>query len=416
MRAFRPRDLTLVVVALVALAALSTVGMLVVPATEADDDGSSYSAGPGGARAAFLTLVQLGYRVERSLEPVAAIAAEPSGTVLVFADPIEAPSEQDRRALRQFLERGGVVLAAGRLAADFLAPPAGAPPPSGSDPGSPAMGSDPRGVEPREFRPARADALTRGVESIDVAPPGTAPVLTGADYLPLFGTGRDAPVRIARVGSGRAIWAASATPLANDWIARHGNLQWLLNIAGSPAATTILWDERYHGHTRSMWSYVARTPLPWALAQIGLIALVAAAAFSRRSGPVRPMVVDPRTAPMEFIDTIGALYARVKADRASVAAARGRLRRLLADATGLPPGGPDAALARAAAARVSIDPDRLAGLLAGDGDEARSALEVVQDLQAVAAVLRVRQGISVASLGVEAPGSQGARRANAECI
>ncbi len=387
MRAFRPRDLTLAVVALAVLAALSAAGMLIVPATEASEDGSSYSASPRGGRAAFLTLVQLGYRVERSLEPLTAVSVEPAGAVLIVADPIEAPSNQDRRALWQFLERGGTVLAAGRLAADFL-DPALAPP--GSDPGSKAVGSEPEAT-PREVRPAGADALTRGVESIDVVP-GAAPGLGRDDYRPLFGTDGDAPVRIARIGRGRAIWAASATPLTNDWIAKHDNLQWLLNIAGTPATATVIWDERYHGHARSMWSYIGRTPLPWALAQIGLIALAAAATFSRRRGPVRPRVEDPRTAPMEFVETIGALYGRVRADRASVDAARCRLRRLLTEATGLPAGCTDRALARAAAPRVGIDPDILTPLLAPpDAGDRRSALEIVRDLQRVAAAITREQ-------------------------
>ncbi len=392
MRAFRPRDLTLAVVALAMLAALSAVGMLIVPPTEASEDGSSYSASPRGGRAAFLTLVQLGYRVERSLEPLTAVRVEPAGAVLIVADPIEAPSEQDRRALRQFIERGGTVFAAGRLAADFLSPaspePAAAPP--GPDLGPQTVGSDPGGT-PREVRPSESDALTHGVETIDVVP-GPAPRLGRDDYRPLFGTDGDAAVRIARIGRGRAIWASSATPLTNDWIAKHDNLQWLLNIAGAPAAATVIWDERYHGHARSMWSYIARTPLPWALAQIGLIALAAAATFSRRRGPVRPRVEDPRTSPMEFVETIGALYARVRADGASVDAARRRLRRLLTEATGLPAGSTDAALARAAAPRVRIDPDTLLPLLASPAAaDQRSALAIVRDLQRVAAAIAREQ-------------------------
>lgn len=387
MRPFRPRDLTIVLFALAALAVLSVAGVFLVPPTEAEEDGSSYSVTPRGARAAFLTLQQLGYRVERSFEPVTAITRDPSGVLLVFADPIEPPSDQDRHALQAFLDRGGVVVAAGRGAIAFF----GGRTPREEARRDEQVGRPSRVADSREYRPAIADTLTRGVASIDVAPeaqPSRAP--TG--YIPVFGTDADAPVRIARIGPGRAIWMSSATPFGNDAIVRHGNLQFLLNAAGAPSERTILWDEKYHGHARSIWSYMARTPLPWALAQLGLIALTAAATFSRRRGPVRAKVIDPRTSPMEFVDTMGALYAQVKADGPSVDAARARLRRLLADATGLPAGCTDTALARAAAPRVAMEPEALAALLgASRAGEGRSALEIVQGLQAVAATLARQQ-------------------------
>ena len=382
MRAFRPRDLTIVLVALTALAVLSVAGMFVVPPTEAQEDGSSYSATPRGARAAFLTLRQLGYRVERSFEPVTGVTRDPAGVVLIFAEPLEVPSDQDRRAIRQFLNGGGTVVAAGRVASAFF----------GGIPGELSQQ-----VEPREYAPVLPGSLTHGVTSIDVeSEPQPSFALPG--YVPVFGRDPDAPVRVAHVGRGRAIWVSSATPFVNEWIDRHGNLQFLLNVLGAPGEHTILWDERYHGHARSLWSYVGRTPLPWALAQLGLIGLTAAATFSRRRGPVRAKVIDARTSPMEFVDSMGALYAQAKADRASVDVARARLRRLLAEAAGVPAGCTDAALARAAAARVAMEPEALEALLtaSGDGGE-RSALQIVQGLQGVAATLVLeRRGASPA--------------------
>ena len=57
---------------------------------------------------------------------------------------------------------------------------------------------------------------------------------------------------------------------SNAHITEAGNLQLLLNVAGPPAARRILWDEHYHGHSRSLWSYAAGTPLPWLGAQLAL--------------------------------------------------------------------------------------------------------------------------------------------------
>ena len=143
MRAFRLRDLTLVVVALVALAALSTVGMLVVPATEARRRWVQLF-GRAGRRARGLPDARAARLPRRAIPRTDRRDCRGAGGHRAgFCRPDRGAVGQDRRALRQFLERGGVVLAAGRLAAEFLAPPAAAPPPSGSDPGSPAVGSDP---------------------------------------------------------------------------------------------------------------------------------------------------------------------------------------------------------------------------------------------------------------------------------
>ncbi|HEX6973956.1 MAG TPA: DUF4350 domain-containing protein, partial [Vicinamibacterales bacterium] len=331
---------------------------------------------PGGARAAYLTLKDLGYTIERSFDPVAALTAPAANSLLVIAEPIEAPSDQDRRAVRNFVEKGGTLVAMGRIAGQFFA--RGEPEPRDQS-------------TERQYRPATSNDLTQDVTAIDSAPEGASPI-PRAEFTPLFGTEKDAPVRMARFGSGRAIWASSAAAFTNARLAERGNLQWLLNVAGPPGARTILWDERYHGHTRSVWSYAARTPLPWALGQLGLVALAAAATFSRRRGPVRPPVVDTRTAPMEFVETMGQLYKRANAEQASVEAARARLRRLLLETTGMPAASSTAALVRAAAARTSIPAGTLNALLDPSSiDTQADALQTVQGLQRVAAALANEQ-------------------------
>jgi hypothetical protein len=121
---------------------------------------------------------------------------------------------------------------------------------------------------------------------------------------------------------------------------------------------------------------------------------MAAAMFSRRRLPVRQRFVESRTSPLEFVETMAALYARAPSARAATAQVRARLRRLLLEATGLSPAVTDARLAAAAAARVSVQPDDLRGLLeaaASAGSDsstsAEAALPLVRKMQAVAAAL-----------------------------
>ena len=176
-------------------------------------------------------------------------------------------------------------------------------------------------------------------------------------------------------------------------IEADGHLELLLNAVG-PRERPIVWDEFYHGQRRSLWSYVVATPLPWGLAQIALVAGVAATMFARRRMPIRERVVEARTSPLEFVETMAGLYARAPSASAAVALARARLRRLLLEATGLSPATTDASVAAAAAPRISIPKDELRHLLeaadrAGSDalTSAQTALPLVQRIQTIAATL-----------------------------
>jgi hypothetical protein len=143
-----------------------------------------------------------------------------------------------------------------------------------------------------------------------------------------------------------------------------------------------------------MWSYAAATPLHWALAQVGVIAATLLATYSRRRGPVRSKVVDSRTSPMEFVDTLGGLYEQAHAAAASVGAALVRLRRLHLTASGLPAGSPVDALSRSAAARFGLSEQELHDVLvkaehaaANPSLDPAQALVLVKRLQAFAAIV-----------------------------
>jgi hypothetical protein len=74
---------------------------------------STYLAGRHGARAAYETLLNSNYSIERWERPLPELAAEAGpGTVVIFAEPFtREPS--DIKAVRTILERGGRVLSTG---------------------------------------------------------------------------------------------------------------------------------------------------------------------------------------------------------------------------------------------------------------------------------------------------------------
>lgn len=372
----RPADLTVVAFAAIAGILLAAAGAVGTAGMVGTGSASSFNSGPDGGRAAFLVLEQLGYRVERSYEPVTAIRADPATSTLILAQPVVPLSDLDRHALQQFISAGGIVLATGGGGADALGG-------AGVDSGSGEMAAG-----PRPYHAIEPGVLSAGAPTITMAAELTRPEFQ-ATFNPVYGIETDAVVQTAVIGDGRAIWWAGPTPLTNRGIADESNLALVLNAIGGRGRTAI-WDEHYHGHTRSLWSYAASTPLPWAGVQIGLILVAAGLTLTRRVGPARPRAVEPRTSPMELVETMGGLYRRAGAAQAAVASARQRLRRSLGSACGLASDCTDHQLAQAAAARLGTgDTTRLEDLLSASESASRAhslpatdALALVRQLQA----------------------------------
>ncbi|MGC4051278.1 MAG: DUF4350 domain-containing protein [Paludibaculum sp.] len=67
---------------------------------------TTYSTLPGGAQAAYLLLQDLGHHVERREEPLERIQSSGENSVLILAEPTEAPTAADRAALSQFVGTG----------------------------------------------------------------------------------------------------------------------------------------------------------------------------------------------------------------------------------------------------------------------------------------------------------------------
>lgn len=374
MPAGRLSDRHLAVGALGLTALLVMAGAALVPPGTGAAAPSSLSPAAAGGKAAYETLAALGYRVERSYEPLASLRTDPASATLVVTGSLE-PSEQDRRALKAFVEAGGDVLLVGAHGAHFIGVEAG--------PARPAT------RPPNVHRVLAPSAVSAGVTEITMGGHAGQPRF-GPAYVTLFAVNEQTPlVTTARIGPGRVTWLAAPTPLENAHLAAAGNLPLLLNVAGPPGARRVLWDEHYHGHTRSLWSYLVKTPLPWAGGQLALIAFTVLAAHARRRGPVRPAGGDPRTSPLEFIRMLGEMYRRSASHGAAVAAARTRLGRAVASTCGVPPDGTDELVARAIVSKTGADPRDVSAIL----EAARHAAvdPAVTGTAAVAVVARLQR-------------------------
>ncbi len=338
--------------------------------------GSTFSYGPSGTAAAYQTLQRLGYAIHRNIQPVSSVGGETDEPVLILTNPAEPASNQDRRAIQALLAGGGTVLATGCAGATYLS--------------SAAAGIEAQPSMPQTYTARRRSPLTLDAGSISMTAGCGSPML-GERYEPVYGNGSHDVVYEARIGRGRAIWWEGTTPIENRTIDRPGHLELLLNAIG-PSPRTIVWDEFSHGQRASLWSYLAMTPAPWALAQLAVVGAAAVLVFVRRRLPIRARVPLARTNPLEFVDTMAGLYGRAKSGAAAAAIARTRLRRLLLASSGIAPSASDAHLAAAAAGRVSMAPLELRELLEAaeraatdSSTSAPTALPLVRRMQAVSA-------------------------------
>jgi hypothetical protein len=269
---------------------------------------STYSANPGGARAAYLLLQELRYKVSRWERSPTELPTDEGEAVLILADPLEPPTKEEIAALRDFVEAGGQVIFTGARIKSFF-------PEARLDEEFPTF-------EWKTYSANIPSNYTAGASRI-VLQTGSTWQTPDASQLPLYGDLQSPVVVSWRVGDGRILWWAAATPLTNSGISSEGNLNFFLNalnfpLASQKSAVHIYWDEYFHGERTSLWSYVRKTPVTWGLIQILVLGLIILFTFSRRSGPtVMPPVVS-RLAPLEFVDTLGGLYERAGAEPAVV--------------------------------------------------------------------------------------------------
>ena len=97
-----------------------TAAVLTPPASENLPPASSFSHQPDGSAAAYQTLARLGYSIRRTFDPIAALAIDPASTVLVVAEPVDVPTNSDRRAIQSLAASGATILLTGCGGATFL--------------------------------------------------------------------------------------------------------------------------------------------------------------------------------------------------------------------------------------------------------------------------------------------------------
>ena len=250
---------------------------------------SSYSAGSGGAKAAYLLLSQSGYEVRRWERPLTDL---PENATLILADPQQAPTGEERESLKNFLFNGGRIIATGMFSGTFL-------------PENESVPDVLLGMTWKKASAVSPSAITRAAPEITIAPQARWPSYSPA--YSLYGDGDEIVVVKYPYGAGEVLWWAAATPLTNAGLKEPGNLEFLLASMGD-TKSPILWDEYIHGYRETLAGSVSQSPVKWLILQLALLGLAVVATFSRRSGPVCAPVREVRLSPLEFVQTLGGLY------------------------------------------------------------------------------------------------------------
>ena len=133
----------------------------IAPAPQQNSIGfpSTYAPEWRGAKAAYLLLGDLGYRVERWEKPPEDLPENPAGAVFVLVEPHEDSTAGEAAAIRRFISNGGRVLAVGAEAADFL-------------PDFDAAGADEYDPQTKTFAALLPSAITRDAPEISMVVSG----------------------------------------------------------------------------------------------------------------------------------------------------------------------------------------------------------------------------------------------------
>ena len=340
----RPRTPRSVLAAGALLAVATLVSMLPERGSGTNSPSSSYGTGPTGSGAYAQLLGQFGHPVER-LRGELEVPAEAGSTLVVLDAEL---TEEEAGRVEGFVRSGGRLVAGGVPTVGWLA----------------TMLDD-----LPSFAPAPVPVAVAGGEAPETEGIGTVHLIgvgsfAGAGgFQPLL-VGRDGgpPVAlVGDVGDGRVVLLADATPLQNWLLGMADNAGFGLAVAGPPG-TPVAFAEGPHGYLSARG--LAALPGRWrfALAGLGLAALVWLAARSRRLGPpedeVRPLAPRRRV----YVDAVASTLGRTGRPAEAAEPVRLRARSLLLARAGLPPDTSDDDL-RPAAARLGLPPDETEALI-----------------------------------------------------
>jgi hypothetical protein len=307
---------------------------------------STYNSGQTGTRAIYQLLEESGTPVARWRKHYSSLEAEAEDSILVIIGPFQSGqkiSEEEAFALQVWISTGGRALIISRSPFDQF-----------GDPAIRAKAPEKLPVHyetPEQFIDRESDELiaqptelTRGIRGLALSDFATRMIFHPQDRAKAARTGvvetapspeeYSAPALYAPVihlgdkdgaaladftyGEGRVIFLSDPFVVANNGIARGGNLTLAMNMLrsmGSPDRR-IFFDEFHHGYYEGgnpLVNYVRGTPAPWLLLQGLGLSLLIVYTYSRRFARPLPLPQVPRHSPLEFVGSMANLQQAAQA-------------------------------------------------------------------------------------------------------
>jgi len=310
--------------------------------------GSAYATQPEGAAAYAALLERSGHHVSYLRKRPGDVRLDPRTTLVVLQ--ASDLHDEDRRALGDFVDAGGRLVAGGAFPASWI----------GNELERPPRWT----IAGRHVAtPVAPVPETAGVRS--VAASGTGGFDDAGDALPVLGSG-PALLVAQPVGEGRLLLLADSAPLENRLLGRADNAALALALAG-PRDRRVVFVESVHGFGEA--TGLAALPSRWRFTLIGLVlaALLWLLARARRFGPAEDLGAPPAPARREHVEALALALRRTRDPHTVLEPVRAQARAQVIRRSGLGPGAADADV-REAALRLGFDDDEAAAV-AGQGDD-----------------------------------------------
>jgi hypothetical protein len=361
--------LVIVIVVLIALSLAGNIEFDRPTENELSPIRSSYNSGPTGTRAFYQLLEESGVPVARWRDDYFSLEDGARNATVIAVGPFafsQKPSGEETRALQRWVAGGGRLLIISRSPREQFGDPVihSENPPKMPDWDAPpeqivndksdelisqptALTRDVRGLalsvfaskmkfhppDPADPNATKAEDDVLWPEPSPPTPPTPEPTAkpdeaesqqdadnrveeysTALLYAPVthLGDKEGAVMADFIYGKGRVIFLSDPFVIANNGIARGGNLTLALNMVSSLGGSerTVFFDEFHHGYgseSNPLVNYFRGTPVPWLLFQGVLLSLLLIYTYGRRFARPLPLPQVDRHSPLEFVSSMANL-------------------------------------------------------------------------------------------------------------
>src|SRR6185369_10089705 len=321
---------------------------------ELSGDRSSYRSTPFGTLAFYTLLEESHYDVTRFERPFTELKDHQPGTLIVIAPPAAQNPESDEFvAVTRWVEQGGLLIVIDREINLNL--------------GEAAVRTQ-SGSKDASIHPLQPTPFTTNVRNVHLSDFATRVTVESRSATYHIGDDKAAILADTNIGKGRVVLLTDQYVVANNGISQAENVILATNLLNGRPAGKIAFDEYHHGYGTSaagggLMAYFRGTPVPWMMAQAGLIVLLVVFSRGRRFGRPIPLRVERRTTNLEFVSSMANITRLAQASDLAMENIYSEFRKRLCRFSGLPTRADSRLLASVAARRSRLNESELNSLL-----------------------------------------------------